>query len=131
MAFFKKYENGSIETANEIYTPTGIFNESNKDATEGWQWFDTKEQAYTEFAKSSSQITRKQLKLALLDTQDLNNIETIIANQPKEIQIEWADSDHVLRDNPVLLNMIAYLRTLDEKWTDEYVDEIFDLALTK
>lgn len=56
--FYIKNEDGSIQKANSIATPEGIFDELNKDESPSkYKWFDTSEEAYTYFAEQGKEQT--------------------------------------------------------------------------
>jgi hypothetical protein len=73
-------------------------------------------------------VTPRQLRLALLDVDLLDEIETLIPNLSRETQIEWEYAILFERKNPQWDQLGASLTT---PLTSVDIDNIFKLALTK
>jgi hypothetical protein len=68
-------------------------------------------------------ITPRQARLALLQEGMLDMVNSIVAQQPKYVQLTWEYSTEIQRNNPLLNNLLAYLgKTPDE------IDSIFRIA---
>ena len=70
-------------------------------------------------------VTIRQAKLALLQAELLDNIETAMTQADRATQIEWEYATEFRRDWPALITMQQMLGL-----TDKQIDELFRLALT-
>lgn len=70
-------------------------------------------------------VAKKQAKLALLQVGLLDTVEAAIAAAPRNVQIEWNDSETVQRNYLVTQMMVAQLGI-----TDAQLDDLFTLAAT-
>lgn len=71
-------------------------------------------------------VSARQAKRALLEAGLLDQVETLISTQPREVQIDWADATEFSRAWPTLLSLQAALGLSDTE-----LDNLFILASTK
>ena len=95
--------------------------------TIGWH---TNESAYQSEPETApvvavSEVSMAQCRLALLKVGFLDDVELYIKSAPREAKIEWEFSTVVNRQAQLVLVIQN-----EFKWTDEYVDWLFNLAST-
>jgi len=123
--FYKKEESGAIAQANEIHTPDGSFNEENKsDVVDGWEWFDTAEEAYAKFAAPKG-VTKLTIMLRLDALGKWDTFKGLLTQLPQLTQDAWALAQDVKADDPMFLQYSATL-----KGALSLTDEQFDTLLT-
>lgn len=75
--------------------------------------------------RNSQVVTMRQARLALFQLYLLNDVEQMVEQAPKNIQIEWEYATEVKRGSEVTKQIIAELH-----WSETLVDELFELAVT-
>lgn len=71
------------------------------------------------------EVSMRQARLALLQYNMLNSVNTAIANGNLSDQIEWEYATTVRKDSPLVLNMINFLGL-----TEQQVTNLFNVAAT-
>jgi len=72
-------------------------------------------------------ISKRQMKLGLLQVGLLDQVEALIAQADRATQIEWADSGDIYRSSPVLNGLASHLQP---PLSSAQVDDLFRLAAT-
>lgn len=115
-----------LEEDHSWTIPEGYFLQECTSAGPGWLWTGTSFEDITEVTPPIdlpiTVITKKQARLALLQTGYLDEVEAYVATLPKADQIHWEDSSEFHKDNPVLVAGAAALN-LD-------LDDLFALGAT-
>ncbi len=71
-------------------------------------------------------VSSRQFKLQLNKQGDYQTIDSIVRQQPMDIQIEWDNATEFRRDWDSLIGMQQYLEAnVDPKWDEVYLDELF------
>ena len=66
MSYYKKTEDGEIQKANQVHTPTLTLDDTTKDQeAEGWKWFDVPEDAFAYHSQDRDSISAWQAQAAL------------------------------------------------------------------
>lgn len=76
-------------------------------------------------------ITAKQFRLALLETDLLDQVQTVISTLPKNLQIAWEYDTHVNRTSTLVIELAKQLSLFDlEPDETSKIDKIFILGCT-
>lgn len=92
----------------------------------GIAWVDlrTDEEKRAAYLASLPNLSKRQFNLYLYDNQKLDDINNLLANNPR-FKIEFDSTDTIVRTSSTVDAMIALL-----DWTDEQVDVMWEEALT-
>lgn len=90
----------------------------------------TDEQLYEIYVKSLKPLTRRQFRLALLDVELLDDLETAISNiedtiEKKRIEIEYTESDKFARTSEIVKTMFTLINQ-----TEDQINELWEQGLT-
>ena len=90
----------------------------------------TDEQLYEIYVKSLRPLTRRQFRLALLDNDLLDDLETAISNiedtaEKRRIDIEYTESDKFARTSESVKTMFTLINQ-----TEDQINELWEKALT-
>lgn len=127
-----KVEFDSNGTDIRFFTPdtpiTELPEQVQDEATELWtqqyieDWKESQKPSIEQWRNTFS-IELYKLKIALENRGDLTAIETIIAGQPKQVQLAWANTPRVRRDSPTVASLAIAM-----EYTPETLDQIFKEA---
>lgn len=89
----------------------------------------SKEDKYTKYLTTLKPLSRKQFKLALLDSSLLDNLEFAISNientlEKKRVEIEYTESTEFVRTSESVKAMFALINQ-----TEEQINELWEKAL--
>jgi hypothetical protein len=82
-------------------------------------------QAPVEEKLTAITITPRQARLALLQSGHLETVEAMIAEQPRQVQIQWEFANEINRCDLLVCGMLAALGL-----TSDQIDTLFNLAST-
>lgn len=130
MGFYKRNGDELLHAPNSVHAP-GFLLLAEDHATytypvEGWYWFDTLDAALDGLKSTQEEVTMRQARLALYQTNKLDQVEAAIAASDKSTQIIWASSSTVRRDNPLIIAIGKQVLGM----TDLEIDQLFQLATT-
>lgn len=121
---FYKRQDEQLLAANEIHAPEYTLDADNKESRDGWQWFDTLDEAMGALITPSDAISAMQAAIALEQSGLLETVETTVQAMGKIPQLAWAKADVLHRDSPLLIQVATAGGFVDQ------LDDLFALAKT-
>lgn len=131
MPFYKRQDEQLLCALNGVEGPGYTLTEENRTENiypvNGWYWYNSLDEALNKLPRTQpiQQITKRQAVLALNQTGQLDALNSALNIGDPVIKLAWDATAKIDRNDKMLLEMQKVL-----KWTDQQINQLFDLATT-